>query len=315
MVTQQDILSRLGDRRVVASISGGKDSAAMSLYLTELGIEHERVFMDAGWELPPTYEYLRGELVDEIGPITWLRPNLPEIETCTIRRPLVRAAVEARNAMVILCLSKGMFPSRVIRFCTQMLKVFPMQAHITELVKAGADVVNAVGIRAAESESRSRMEEWEWSEGFDCEVWRPIVRWTEADVIDAHRRHGLRPNPLYLRGFSRVGCGPCIHARKSEIRTLADAYPGAIDLIAELEEELTDRARARAAEKGEEACRDRTWFQHGSGRASERLWSIRNTVAWSRTIRGGRVEDRQEELFAQADEGCIRWGLCDTGGE
>lgn len=41
---------RIAGRRVVASVSGGKDSGAMSLYLTELGIEHDRVFMDTGWE-------------------------------------------------------------------------------------------------------------------------------------------------------------------------------------------------------------------------------------------------------------------------
>jgi hypothetical protein len=38
-------------------------------------------------------------------------------------------------------------------------------------------------------------------------------------------------------------------------------------------------------------------------------------VAWSRTLHGGRVEDRQIELFVQADEGCMRWGLCETGGD
>ena len=46
-------------RRVIASISGGKDSAAMSLWLTE----HDRVFADTGWEYEATYEYLRGPLV------------------------------------------------------------------------------------------------------------------------------------------------------------------------------------------------------------------------------------------------------------
>ena len=71
--TREALLTRLRGRRVIASISGGKDSAAMSLYLRELGIEHERVFLDTGWESPITYEYLREELPKAIGPITWLR--------------------------------------------------------------------------------------------------------------------------------------------------------------------------------------------------------------------------------------------------
>lgn len=41
-------------------------------------------------------------------------------------------------------------------------------------------------------------------------------------------------------------------------------------------------------------------------------WPIDRVVDWSRTRRGGRVEDHQMELFSAADEGCMRWGLCET---
>ena len=40
---------------VVASVSGGKDSAALSLWLTEQGIEHRRVFAVSGWEADEPY--------------------------------------------------------------------------------------------------------------------------------------------------------------------------------------------------------------------------------------------------------------------
>lgn len=35
---------------IAGVISGGKDSAALSLWLTENGIEHRRVFANTGWE-------------------------------------------------------------------------------------------------------------------------------------------------------------------------------------------------------------------------------------------------------------------------
>lgn len=41
---------RLRGKTVVASISGGKDSAAMSLWLHEQGIEHLRCFLGTGCE-------------------------------------------------------------------------------------------------------------------------------------------------------------------------------------------------------------------------------------------------------------------------
>ena len=287
----EQLTQKIAGRRVVASISGGKDSAAMSLYLRELGIEHDRVFLDTGWEHAATYDYLRGELTRNLGPIVELKPKLPEIDMTIIRRPRVRAAVEAGNSMVILCLAKEMLPSRVIRFCTQDLKVYPMQAFITARVEAGDEVINAVGIRRAESQARSKMTEWEWSDGFDCEVWRPLLTWSEQEVVDIHTRHGLRPNPLYLRGAERVGCWPCIYARKSEVRMLGDTDEERVALIDELEQELSDRARERA-EKAGTVPRERTWFHACSGRSKEQLcrfvgWSIgrANLAVGARTSR------------------------------
>jgi len=285
-----EIKARLAGRRVVASVSGGKDSAAMSLYLTELGIEHDRVFCDTGWEHDLTYEYLRGPLVEKLGPITWLEP---------------------KRKMEDLILHKGMFPSRMRRYCTQELKIFPLQKYINGRMDAGEDVVNAVGIRAAESESRSKMPQWEWQDGFDCEVWRPLLRWSEQDVIDIHHRHGLRPNPLYLKGASRVGCWPCIYARKDEIKLIADTDPNRIVRLRVLEAEVNEKAKARAAAKGETLKWDNAWFQDKSG-GTGKTWPIDDAVKWSRTAHGG----KQYEMFAAdpRDAGCMRWGLCDTNG-
>lgn len=289
----EDLKTKLAGRRVVASISGGKDSAATSLLLTELGIDHDRVFMNTGWEHPKTYDYLRGELTRVIGPITEIR---------------------GERLMVDLVRHKGMFPQRTRRFCTQELKVFPMQRHISALVEAGADVVNAVGIRRQESLARSKAEEWEWSDGFDCEIWRPILTWSEQDVIDIHRRHGLAPNPLYLMGAARVGCWPCIFARKSEIRLMADIDPERIVQIRALEQDVAAAAKTRLATKGkDQTMPDPTWFQASSRDATGKrpCTPIDEVVDWSRTAHGG----RQREMFATnpADEGCMRWGLCDTG--
>jgi 3'-phosphoadenosine 5'-phosphosulfate sulfotransferase (PAPS reductase)/FAD synthetase len=60
----------------LASVSGGKDSTAMSLHLRERGIEHRRVFFDTGWEHAATYEYL-DYLGDVLGPIERVACTLP----------------------------------------------------------------------------------------------------------------------------------------------------------------------------------------------------------------------------------------------
>lgn len=275
-----ELKEKLAGRRVVASISGGKDSAAMSLWLTEQGIEHDRVFMDTGWEHPATYEYLRGPLAAKLGQIT------------EIRGPLTMEQVIEKH---------GAFPSRKWRFCTRELKVEPLQRYLASL---GEEAVNAVGVRAEESEARARMPEWEWSDALEVETWRPLLGWSFEDVRAIHNRHGLAPNPLYLWGAERVGCWPCINARKAEIRLIADVDPGRFVRLADLEERISAAAGA-----------SRSWFQarleHPDGNYPP--WPIKKVIEWSRTSHGG----RQFELFAAEprDAGCMRWGLCDTGEE
>lgn len=165
-----DWREQIRGRTVVASVSGGKDSAAMCLWLMEQGIEHRRVFADTGWEHPATYEYLRGPLTKKLGPIDEVR--------C------------ADGGMVQLVLRKGMFPSRMRRFCTDELKTGPLSAFLSSIA---GPTLNAVGIRAEESAKRALQPEWEPAPaayGPDCLVWRPIIRWSEQDVIDIHKRQG-----------------------------------------------------------------------------------------------------------------------------
>lgn len=217
------------------------------------------------------------------------------------------------GGMVNLVKRKGMFPSRINRFCTPELKVKPIQKYIEALQDAGHDVVNAVGIRAGESESRSKMQEWEWNDAFDAWTWRPLIGWTEQQVIDQHHKHGLAPNPLYLKGATRVGCWPCIFARKAEVRLVAELTPERIDLIRQQEKEVYERGVERYAKRGETfdtlGYSPPTFF-HSHSHAADRkgIMPVDEYVEWSRTARGG----KQYELIDTAPEGCVRWGLCES---
>jgi 3'-phosphoadenosine 5'-phosphosulfate sulfotransferase (PAPS reductase)/FAD synthetase len=279
-------IDRIGKRPVVLSLSGGKDSAAAALYRTELGVEFTTVFADTGWEAPDTYEYLEEVLEPRFGPIARVVGNH---KGATDMPSLIRA----REA----------FPWRRVRFCTQFLKTQPIQRHLAGF----DDAVNVTGVRRDESRSRADALEWhddthEWGT-----VWQPLVDWTEADVRQIHKRHDMPLNPLYEKGCNRVGCWPCINARKAEIKLLPRDR---IDLIRELEEEVTAAADERHRRKhGTPLEFKRTFFQ---GRGPGDLGGTRNAmpidevVRWARTGKGG----RQFEMFdTKAGKACV-WGLC-----
>lgn len=323
--------TKLKERFVVASISGGKDSSAMSLWLHEHDVEHARVFCDTGWEHQRTYDYLRGPLTKKLGPIEELRAvvQLSAEERVAMRQeidgyPLVIAAFEQEAPMVLLALKKGMFPTAKARWCTEQLKEEPIKLYLERRIDAEDDVVSAAGIRADESVTRATYAEWHelrWGrrkEGkllsYDCDMWRPLLKWSIDDVVWIHKRHNLEPNPMYLvPGVERVGCGPCIRARKAEIRATADRFPERIDLIRELEACVQRIAAKRLA--GQQIknphYKPPGWFQGPVRSDADRggCWPIDDVVAWSRTKRGG----KELELFAPTESaGCLRWGLCEA---
>ena len=210
------------DQKIInhGGVSGGKDSAALMLWMVhESGYDPETLrfsMTDTGNEAPETYEYIQ-LLHCKVHPITIIKPPLDFYE---------------------LAKKKGRFPSSQARFCTQELKMKPTKAYLDGLMAEGYTVINHSGVRASESADRAKLEEREpaWLSFFGCESYRPLLRWTLADVWAIHARYGIPPNPLYAKGCSRVGCLPCVMSRKSEIALYARQFPERIDRIRAEEE-------------------------------------------------------------------------------
>lgn len=86
-----------------------------------------------------------------------------------------------------------------------------------------------------------------------------------------------------------------------------------------LEDEIAVAARARAARDGRELPNAPTWFQNPvsrpgpDGHRDGSCWPIDRVVQWSRSAGRGPLMSQDEFLFAAQLDGCMRWGLCDTG--
>lgn len=199
----------------IVCFSGGKDSTALVLWARENLPEFTTVFCDTGWEHPITYAY-----VEEINR-TLLGGSL-----------VVLRSEKYPKGMRQLVELKGRVPSAKARFCTDNLKVQPM---IVWLKTIDDEVTVYQGIRADESESRSKMLQSCWDDNYDAQVERPLLAWSAADCFALMAKYGVKPNPLYLLGAGRVGCFPCVLINHRELKALSANLPEVRERIAELE--------------------------------------------------------------------------------
>lgn len=212
-----------------------------------------------------------------------------------------------------LLLLKGRFPSAKTRFCTEELKLIPMQALKQELWQEGISTIDWIGERADESAARAAkpsLQRIRRPEPFVSSIlYRPVHAMSAADVFAISKRHGLKPNPLYLQGARRVGCWPCIMCGKDEIMNIANRSPEHIQRIRELEALIGEVSRRGCA----------TFFRSsdipGAGDDPE-LGKIDHRIAWARTRHGGRQFDllRSEQIFDADADGAIcdsAYGLCE----
>lgn len=306
------------------SISGGKDSLAQWLRAIESGVPYISGFADTGHEHPQTMDYL-DYLESRLGKITRVKADFSRqingkrefiakkwpvslVEECGMSHAeaaeRIAQALEilhpTGNPFLDLCMWKGRFPSTKARFCTFDLKHEPIRAQIVlPALEKYDEVISWQGVRAQESPARAALPVWE--EDADntpgLHVYRPILNWTHEDVFALAKRHGIKPNPLYQQGCSRVGCMPCIHARKSELAEIFHRWPEEIQRVAEWEKLV-----AACSRRG-----NSTFFPstHDPRRAEKRIdiitvdkYGIESYRDWSMTTHGG----AQFDLLAEAND-------------
>ena len=200
-------MSLAGKERHVLGLSGGRDSAALAVYMRQHhpGLNIEYFFTDTGKELPEVYEYL-GRLEGFLGqPILRLNPD--------------------RDFDFWLKQYNDFLPSPQTRWCTRQLKLRPFEQWLRPKLEDGETIFSYVAIRSDE----------EYREGYASKNERLIVRLPfkedgidKAGVLEILDSAGLGL-PTYYSWRTRSGCTFCFFQQKIEWVRLKEQHPEAFE--------------------------------------------------------------------------------------
>ncbi len=218
-----------GQEKHVLGLSGGRDSAALAVYIRqhhpELKVEY--FFTDTGKELPEVYEYL-GRLEGFLGqPILRLNPD--------------------RDFDFWLKQYNDFLPSAQTRWCTRQLKLRPFETWVRPMLDEGTTVYSYVAIRSDE----------EYREGYISKYDNLIVKLPFKDagidkpgVLDILDGAGLGL-PKYYSWRSRSGCTFCFFQQKIEWVRLMEKHPEAFEEAKAYEKNAVDHGSPFTWSQGE----------------------------------------------------------------
>jgi 3'-phosphoadenosine 5'-phosphosulfate sulfotransferase (PAPS reductase)/FAD synthetase len=250
MASLEEALEALGDRSVrhVIPVSGGKDSAALAVYIRQKypQIPAEYVFCDTDSELSETYDFLErleallGAKIHRINALDYARVE---------RKP-------SRNVFDFYLkeMYSGFLPSPQARWCTRHLKIEPFEKYI------GSDVAYSyIGIRADEDrQGYVPKKPPVFSERPNI---RPVYPFKDDGVALQDVKRILEDSglglPAYYQWRSRSGCYFCFYQQVGEWQRLKQRHPEKFE-------------RAKTYEKTAGARRF-TWVQ---GRSLEELEKV-----------------------------------------
>ncbi|WP_337621880.1 phosphoadenosine phosphosulfate reductase family protein [Parasutterella sp.] len=189
----------------VLGISGGKDSAALAIYMRmyhpEIDIQY--FFTDTGKELPEVYDFLN------------------ELEGVLGKEILKLSSYKTFD--YYLKMFNNYLPSPQTRWCTRMLKLKPFQDWIKPWLDAGEDVYSYVAIRADE-EHRTGLTQAHPHLHVELPFRKAGIK--KDGVLEILETAGIGL-PKYYEWRSRSGCTFCFFQQKIEWVHLLERHPEA----------------------------------------------------------------------------------------
>lgn len=221
---------------IVICYSGGKDSdvlldiAIKTLDKKNFRVLHSHTTLDA----PDTVYYIR----EKFKQLSAVGIN------CEISYPMYKGK---RTSFWRICQQKKMLPTRIMRFCCRILKEVNTPKQIAVVGVRESESKNRegrgeFGLRADRSTVKSAqhvnaMIEFDQDENntssFECKIIKgakknkavvcnPIYKLTDSDIWLYIKNEKIKINPLYSKGYKRVGCVGCPMAGKHRKKEFVD---------------------------------------------------------------------------------------------
>lgn len=256
-----------GYDNIIVCMSGGKDSIATILRLKEMGADmstkvelwHHDVDGNEGSQLmdwmfmrdynrklagalglPLYFSWLQGGFEAEM-----LKENsfsMPhKVETpdgvITLERDTKRGKAGTRLRFPQLS------PSLQTRWCSSALKIDVGRRALNNQARFnGKKILFITGERRQESANRAKYNQLE-PHACDrrggirhVDAWRPVLHWSEEEVWDSLRRHGVVAPVPYRLGWTRSSCMTCIYNSPAIWATIHRHFPERAEKIAAYED-------------------------------------------------------------------------------
>lgn len=253
---------------VVLAFSGGKDSMACLLHLLDSGCPKEKIELwhhlidgkegSKMMDWPITEDYCR-KVAKAFGLPIYFSWRVGGFEREMNRNNQATAPVKFERPTgdnLIECGLAGgkgpkntrrMFPQVSadlrVRWCSAYLKIEVCVSAINNQDRfRGKRILVVSGERAEESTARANYKTIQvhktTTKTRTTIQWRPVHKWTEAQVWEIMKKYNVKPHPAYLLGWGRLSCMKCIFGSASQWASAAAIDGSGVTMIEQYEMEF-----------------------------------------------------------------------------